>query len=73
MYLEDILGAVARIESYTEEGRRQFFSDMKTQDAVIRQFMIVGEASARLPSSWKTKYSQIPWKKAIGIRNFLIH
>ncbi len=73
VYLQDILSAIAKIEKYTKEGKQMFFDDEKTQDAVIRQISIIGEASAKLPSGLRAKHPQIPWKKTIGMRNIVIH
>jgi len=73
VYLEDILSAIARIAEYTAEGKQAFFKDQKTQDAVIRQISIIGEAAAKLPASVKTKHARIPWRRIIGMRNIVIH
>ena len=51
----------------------EFVSDFKTQDAVVRNFEIVGEAAKRLPENIKSKYEGIEWAKLIGFRNILIH
>jgi len=54
LYLEDIIDSGARIRSYIARmDFDQFVQDQKTQDAVIRQFMIVGEVVKRLPSELK--------------------
>ena len=73
VYLEDILSAIAKIGEYTTEGKDAFFADGKTQDAVIRQISIIGEAAAKLPASLKEKHPKIPWRKTIGMRNIIIH
>ena len=73
VYLEDILSAIAKIGEYTKEGKDAFFADEKTQDAVIRQISIIGEAAAKLPATVKTKHPEIPWRKTIGMRNIVIH
>ncbi len=36
LYLIHIRECLARIEAYTSEGKRGFFVDTKTQDAVLR-------------------------------------
>ena len=41
--------------------------------ALIRLVEIVGEASAKVSSDAKEKYSTIPWPEVIGMRNRLIH
>lgn len=73
VYLQDILSAIAKVEEYTREGERPFFTDGKTQDAVIRQISIIGEAASKLPSSLKMKHQEIPWRKIIGMRNIIVH
>jgi len=52
LYLDDIIEAVRRIKEFT--GNMDFNSfqeDLKTQDAVVRNIEIIGEASGRLPES----------------------
>ena len=46
--LADILTAIDRIAAYTHTGRENFFRSSVEQDAVIRQFEIVGEAAGHL-------------------------
>ncbi len=44
-YLLHIRDAIMRILSYTAEGREAFMAETKTQDAVIRNFEVIGEAA----------------------------
>jgi uncharacterized protein with HEPN domain len=71
--LDDILSAIRRIETYTAKGEEHFLSDSMTQDAVLRQMSIIGEAAAKLPLSLKRENGHIPWRKITGMRNILIH
>lgn len=41
--------------------------------AVIRSLEIIGEASSKLDSEFKSRYSQIEWRKISDTRNRLIH
>lgn len=72
-YLQDILSAIARITEYTADGKEVFLVDTKTQDAVLHQFSIIGEAAAKLPSSTRAHHPDVPWKTIIGMRNIIIH
>ena len=72
-YLEHILDAIAAIEEYTAEGAAVFLSDRKTQDAVIRNLEIIGEATRNVPASFRAAYPDIPWQQAAALRNVLIH
>lgn len=45
IYLEDITSAIKLIEEYVKDFNiKMFKKDKKTQDAVIRQIAIIGEA-----------------------------
>lgn len=49
VYVRHILDAIEKIRRYTEGMNREaFLADERTQDAVIRQFEIIGEACKRL-------------------------
>lgn len=43
------------------------------QDAVIRNFEIIGEATKKLNDDFRAKYPEIEWKKIAGMRDKLIH
>ncbi len=74
LYLDDILESCRKIRQYTEGmSFEEFERDVKTQDAVIRNFEVIGEAANRLPNEIKSLYHDIEWAKIIGFRNVLIH
>lgn len=73
-YLNDILGAIEKIEQFTKGfNYSKFVKDEKTVFAVIRALEIIGEATRSIPESTKKKYSAVPWREIAGIRNKLIH
>ena len=43
------------------------------QDAVIRNFEVIGEAAKRVPEEYRQRHSEIPWKLMAGFRDVLIH
>jgi len=51
----------------------EFLNDLKTQDAVVRNIEIIGEAVKKMPLHIRQKYSRIPWKEIAGTRDKLIH
>lgn len=74
LYLDDILEAIRRIRSYTDGlNAKKFEADLKTQDAVIRNLEVIGEAAGKLPDNIKSKSDEIEWRKIVGVRNILIH
>jgi len=74
LYVDDILEAVKRIRDYTRDmDYKSFSSDLKTQDAVIRNLEIIGEAARHLPPEMTSKAPGIEWPKMMGLRNILTH
>ncbi len=72
--LEDILICMKKIQSYSNGlSYEEFADDLKTQDAIIRNIEIIGEATKHLSEAIKLRYSHIPWKEIAGTRNRLIH
>jgi len=72
-YLMHIIDSINRILEYTSSGKNSFFNDIKTQDAVIRNLEIIGEAAKKISMELKSAHSNIPWKRISGMRDKLIH
>ena len=73
-FLYDIQEAMRRIKAYTHEMMyKEFLADTRTQDAVIRNLEIIGEATKKLSVELRSQYSKIPWKEMAGTRDRLIH
>ena len=74
LYLDDILESCRKIRQFTEGmSFDEFERDVKTQDAVIRNFEVIWEAANRLPDEIRSLYHHIEWPKIVGFRNILIH
>lgn len=73
-YLADVQEAMARIVAYTADlSYEQFLNDAKTQDAVIRNLQVIGEAAKRLSGPLKRASPHIPWKEMAGMRDKVTH
>lgn len=73
LLLSDILEAIDRIEDYVADGEEAFFKDTRTQDAVIRNLMVVGEATKNLSDELRAGHPDLPWRQMAGMRDKLIH
>lgn len=73
VYLIHILECIERIEQYTGGGTEVFFTDIKTQDAVLRNLHTLSESTQRLSQTLKTSNPEIDWRGLSGFRNILVH
>lgn len=72
--LDDILESISYIKEYlVDMDFAAFANDRKTQDAVVRNLEVIGEAARALPENIKEKSNFIEWHKIIALRNILIH
>lgn len=74
VYIRHIYDCICRIEDYTSSGRDEFFSDNKTQDAVIRNLEVIGQAIKDFGvEDLIVDFKGIPWNEISGMRNILAH
>lgn len=72
--LRDILAASEQAQQFVAGmDLAAFWSDAKTQFAVIRALEIIGEAARHIPTAIQQRYPQVPWADMRGMRNVLIH
>ena len=73
LYLSHIIKAIDTIQEYLKGfSHDDFLKDEKTQDAVIRNLEIIGEASSKLEQEFIKQLPQIPWRDIKDFRNKLI-
>ena len=74
LLLKDILIALDRIDSYTKGmDFKAFAADEKTVNAVIYNFLVIGEAVKLLPQTVTDNFPEIPWRQIAGMRDKLTH
>jgi uncharacterized protein with HEPN domain len=74
VYIEHILEAIGKIENFTHSiSRFDFDSNVMIQDAVIRNFEIIGEAAKKISKPFIHSHQEIPWSEMAGMRDKLIH
>ncbi|MGM0945149.1 MAG: HepT-like ribonuclease domain-containing protein [Bacteroidota bacterium] len=74
IYLLHILQCIEKIEAYTITlNEDAFLANPMVQDAVIRNFEVIGEATKNLSKEFRQKHAEIEWRKIAGLRDKLIH
>jgi len=73
VYLAHIMECIQKIERFTQGGKGRFLEDELVQDAVLRNFEVIGEAAKRLDEVYRASHPEIPWRAIAGLRDVLIH
>ena len=72
--ITDIIEAIETVLEYTAGMTyEQFLSDRRTIDAVIRNFITIGEAASHLPDDLIKIQPDIPWREMRDMRNIVVH
>lgn len=76
-YLSHIVQAIDRIELYTAGmDAAGFAADTKTQDAVVRNIEVIGEAARNIQrhhAHVAAAEAHVPWAVMVGMRNRVSH
>jgi len=71
--LHDILSAIEAIETYAVSTYKLFLEDEKTQDAIMYNLIVMGEAANKISTEFQAEHPEIPWSSIIGTRNVIVH
>ena len=52
---------------------KSFLENKIVQDAVLRNFEVIGEAAKNISEDFRQDHQNIPWRKMAGMRDKLIH
>lgn len=74
VFLEDIISAAVKVEKFTRGVSYDDFLDNDlVSDAVIKNILVIGEASKNIPVEIRIMNPQIEWRKMAGMRDMMIH
>ncbi len=66
-FCQDVIGFTADVQY------EDFVADKKLFLSVIKLIENIGEASKRLSETCRSRYTVVDWKKAMGMRDRLVH
>lgn len=76
-YLDHMFEAIGLIRSYVEGfSKADFLADKRTQQAVILNIVVIGEAATKLADEYPefvSRYPEVQWKSMRGMRNRMAH
>ena len=74
VYIQDIILSIDIVFAYLQDKTElDFVNEMLLQDAVIRRFEIIGEASSKISDALKLANPDVEWRLMKAMRNKLIH
>jgi uncharacterized protein with HEPN domain len=74
LYAEDIIEACGKVRRFIDGMTYEAFAaDERTQDAVMRNLEIVGEAAKNIPDHVVAGAPEIEWRNIRGMRDILAH
>lgn len=74
MRIQDILKAAKKIVVHTSQlDLNSFSADEWTNDAVLRNFTVIGEAVRFIPDDVVAAHPEIPWNDIRDMRNIIVH
>jgi len=73
-YLWDMLDAALAVQEFVaSRSSSDYLADRMLRGAVERHLEIIGEAANRISRSFRAAHAEIPWQRAVGLRNVLAH
>ena len=73
LYLEHIIDSIARVRTYTADGREAFMANRLIQDASIRNLQTMAESTQRLSDALKARHPEMDWSGIAAFRNVMVH
>jgi uncharacterized protein with HEPN domain len=71
MHIRDALREVRAF--IQNQSRESFLTNRMAQNAVMRSFEVVGEATRRISPEFREAHPEVPWRLMSDFRNKLIH
>jgi len=73
--LLNIIEAIEKINDYSDsfDSAESFYKDSKSFDAVLMNFVVIGEMVSKLSDEFIRNHPEFEWWKIKGLRNIVAH
>ena len=73
--LKAMIDSLDKIFRYSKdiESAEALYNNEPIFDAVLMNFIVIGESVSRFDDEFKTKFSEVPWREVKGLRNIVAH
>ncbi len=75
LFIQDIFDCIDKINGYVSgiKDAKEFKNSGKTYDAVMMNFMIIGEAIKNIYVEVRENYPDVEWRQIMAMRNVIAH
>ncbi len=75
LFIQDIFDAIDTINGYISsfKDEKELKNNKKTYDAVMMNFIIIGEAARNIYEEVRQNYPNVEWREIMDMRNVLVH
>lgn len=74
MYLEDMVRAIEKVQTYVGNTSFDVLVDNSMQfEAVLHNLLIIGEGAKHIPEDVRVKYPHVEWRNIGRLRDFVAH
>lgn len=68
---QHLLEAIEHIELFV--GQDPELQELRTAQAIHYELVVIGEAARHIPETFQQRFTDLPWRKMIALRNHLSH
>ena len=75
LFIQDVLDCIEKINTYVFgiANEKELKNDKKSYDAVMMNFVIIGEAVKNIYEEVRENYPNVEWKEIMAMRNLMVH
>lgn len=75
LFIQDVFDAIEKINGYVSDiaTEKELKANTKTYDAVMMNFIIIGEAVKNIYDEVRQNHPNVEWREIMAMRNLMVH